>query len=114
MHVCMGLGVGRRTQALCSPGFGSGLFALLVWLVSSRCWTSAGFGACVYVCSCARVCPCSQYDRVAGSLADRRAAKGRGPDREYTEEEMEAMRAKAEKERNQVMMNVRGEPRIAG
>ncbi len=64
---------------------------------------------------CARVCPtCSQYDRVAGSLADRRAAKGRGPDREYTEEEMEAMRAKAEKERNQVMMNVRGEPRIAG
>ena len=47
------------------------------------------------------------YERVAGSLADRRAAKASGKDREFTEEEMEQMRVRSEQERNRVMMNVR-------
>ncbi len=53
------------------------------------------------------------YERVAGSLADRRAAKGRGKDREYTDEELEEMRIKSEKEKEKVIMQV-VEPRCRG
>jgi hypothetical protein len=42
---------------------------------------------------------------VAGSLADRRAAKASGRDREFSDKDLEAMRVRSEKERDNVMRN---------
>ncbi len=45
-------------------------------------------------------------DRVAGSLADRRAARGAGPNRDLSDKELDDIRRKGEAERHHVMTKV--------
>ena len=49
------------------------------------------------------------YERVAGSVADRRAAKARGKDRQLTEEEVALQKARKEKAKEETLQNVRAQ-----